>query len=380
MYCKYIECFLFSFVSVLDGADDALLLFRVDGDLEDFRDDFRDPVFVFLALVVGSFSGEPDIDRASAHSLDSAILGGVGEENLCLNRLLNVDEGHVFNTLDLAGVAFAHLDSSDYGVHNNLDVLAVVQEDVLALAVDDESGLLTVEDLDGVLERHSGSAGLLSGFIIFYKFLSVKGDGTLLVVLEDPFFLHNILLRSGGLDGLLCRSSFDDRLGLFFGFSLFFRRGLGGSCSRSSRDGVIEDLFLSGGLSAPHPDVSFTGRKELVDSLASSLQSIEPSYFDSYVFLKNLVSSEEDAFIVRFDIVMAGLRVKESPPVEKKHGILYDLGVVEERAAELSALFEISNGTLSTRHLVGHEAQVCGLGAGTHGGEVGGLLVGLSDE
>jgi len=77
---------------------------------------------------------------------------------------------------------------------------------------------------------------------------------------------------------------------------------------------------------------------------------------------------------------MAGLRVTKSKPVEQKHGILHDLGVVEERATELSALFELSNGILSTLALVEHESTVCGLGAGTHGGEVGGLLVGLSDE
>ena len=248
-----------SFVSVLDGGDDALLLFGVDGHLKNLGDDFSYPVFVFLALVVGSFSGEPDIDRASAHSLDSALLSFVGEENLGLNRLLNVDEGHVFDTLDLAGVALAHLDSSDNGVHNKLDLFAVVHEDVLALAVDDEGGVLAVEDLDGMLEGHSGSAGLFSGFIIFHKDFSVKGDGALLVVLKSPFLLHNLLGSSSGLDDLLSRG-LGDRLRLLLDFSLFLRRSLGGSStsSGSSGDSLAEEVMLSCGLSAPHPDVTFT--------------------------------------------------------------------------------------------------------------------------
>jgi hypothetical protein len=65
----------------------------------------------------------------------------------------------------------------------------------------------------------------------------------------------------------------------------------------------------------------------------------------------------------------------EGPPVEKKHGILDDLGVVEHGAGKLSILLKLFDGIGSFGEVGTHEAEVGRLGVALHGGEVGGLLV-----
>ena len=84
------ECL--SFVSIFYGSSDAFFLREIDGSLKDLRDDLSNPIGIFLTLIVGSFLGESDIDRAGAHQLDLAFLGLVSEEKFGLNRLFNVHE------------------------------------------------------------------------------------------------------------------------------------------------------------------------------------------------------------------------------------------------------------------------------------------------
>ena len=85
------ECL--SFVSILNGSSKAFFFVGVDDTLEDLRDDLSDPVAVLLTLIVGSFLGESDVDRASAHHLDLAVLSLSGQEEFSLDGLLNVHEG-----------------------------------------------------------------------------------------------------------------------------------------------------------------------------------------------------------------------------------------------------------------------------------------------
>jgi len=115
-----------SLVSEFDGSNNNLFFFKVNCSLEDFRDDLSDPVGVLSRFIVGSFLGESDVNRARAHSLDLALLGLMREEQFSLNRLLDVNEGKLFDSLDLASIALGHIDSSDDSFYLDLAFLAVI--------------------------------------------------------------------------------------------------------------------------------------------------------------------------------------------------------------------------------------------------------------
>jgi hypothetical protein len=152
----------------------------------------------------------------------------VCEEELGFDRLFDVNEGEVLDTLDLASVTLGHFDSSHYRLDNDLAVLAIVEHNILDLALNDKSSFLAVEDLEGVLV--SASRSTLSS--LFMVRLFVESDSSFLVVLNDPLLSHEVFYHGWGFDCLLCRSGLYNWFGLLFSLFLFFRGGLG-SISRT---------------------------------------------------------------------------------------------------------------------------------------------------